>query len=50
MPPAYVDAFFDFYVAGALDESPVLPTMEQILHRPPGTFAAWVHTHRGMFR
>jgi|SRR5579875_1088690 len=49
MPQAYVDAFFDFYVAGSLDESPVLPTVEQILNRPPGTFADWVHAHRNLF-
>jgi uncharacterized protein YbjT (DUF2867 family) len=50
MPEAYVDAFFDFYVAGSLDESPVLPTVEQITHRPPGPFADWVRTHRSLFR
>ncbi|MBO0745661.1 MAG: NAD(P)H-binding protein, partial [Candidatus Dormibacteraeota bacterium] len=30
MPAAYVDAFFSFYVEGTLDESPVLPTVQEV--------------------
>jgi uncharacterized protein YbjT (DUF2867 family) len=48
MPPEYVDAFMAFYVEGTLDESHVLPTVEQITGRPPRTFAQWAaeHAHR----
>jgi uncharacterized protein YbjT (DUF2867 family) len=45
MPAAYVDAFFDFYVRGSLDESLVLPTVSDILGRPATRYAEWVHTH-----
>jgi uncharacterized protein YbjT (DUF2867 family) len=50
MPVAYVDAFFDFYVEGALDESTPLPTVEQILGRAPGTFSQWLDEHLEAFR
>src|SRR4051794_13771803 len=50
MPPEYVDAFFAFFVDGTLDESEVLPTVEQVLGRPPRTFAAWAEEHAGAFR
>lgn len=49
MPEPYVDAFLDFYADGALDESAVLPTVEQLLHRPPGNFTDWVRRHRTAF-
>lgn len=49
-PPEYVDAFFDFYVAGSLDESEVTPTVEQVTGRPPRTFQAWARTHASEFR
>jgi uncharacterized protein YbjT (DUF2867 family) len=45
MPAAYVDAFFDFYVRGSLDESLVLPTVSDILGRPATRYAEWVHTY-----
>jgi uncharacterized protein YbjT (DUF2867 family) len=45
MPAEYVDAFFDFYVDGALDESPVLPTVQELIGRPPHTFEQWATTH-----
>jgi uncharacterized protein YbjT (DUF2867 family) len=38
MPVEYVDAFFDFYVDGALDESQVQPTVADVLGREPRTF------------
>ena len=50
MPAAYVDAFFDFYVHGTLDESRVHPTAAQILGRPPRTFLQWAHEHKEAFR
>jgi len=50
MPPEYVDAFFSFFVDGTVDESTVLPTVEQVLGRPPRTFAAWAEEHADSFR
>jgi len=44
-PREYVDAFFAFYVGGALDESHVLPTVREVTGREPGTFAAWAKRH-----
>ncbi|WP_171050235.1 hypothetical protein [Nocardia cyriacigeorgica] len=49
-PVEYVDAFFDFYVNGAIDESIVRPTVQQLLGRPPRTFAQWATTHAAAFR
>ena len=49
MPEAYVDAFFDFYVAGAIDETSVLPTIEQVTGRPPRTFRSWAEEHLAAF-
>jgi uncharacterized protein YbjT (DUF2867 family) len=50
MPAAYVDALFDFFVAGAADETTVLPTVEQVLGRPPRSFRAWALEHADAFR
>ena len=50
MPAAYVDAFFDFYVDGSLDESPTLPTVEEVLGRQPRTFEQWAAAHADAFR
>src|SRR3954469_4931614 len=50
MPAEYVDAFFAFFAEGTLDESAVLPTVEQVLGRPPRTFAEWAREHAGAFR
>ena len=49
MPAAYVDAFFSFYVDGTLDESPVLPTVQELTGRPPRTFEQWAKAHREAF-
>jgi uncharacterized protein YbjT (DUF2867 family) len=49
-PARYVDAFFDFYAAGTLDESRVLPAVREVTGRPPRTFAQWVAAHAGAFR
>ncbi|WP_407560393.1 NAD(P)H-binding protein [Streptomyces sp. 184] len=49
MPREYVDAFFDFYRGGALDESPVLPTVYDITGREPRTFEQWAQTHADAF-
>jgi uncharacterized protein YbjT (DUF2867 family) len=49
-PAPYVDAFFDFYAHGSLDESPVLPTVRELTGRPPRTFAQWAAAHAGAFK
>jgi uncharacterized protein YbjT (DUF2867 family) len=49
-PASYVDAFFDFYTGGGLDESTVLPTVQQVTGRPPRSFAEWAHDHTAAFR
>ncbi|MFE3255649.1 NAD(P)H-binding protein [Nocardia sp. NPDC059229] len=49
-PVEYVDAFFDFYVAGAIDESIVRSTVEQVTGRAPRTFRQWATIHAGAFR
>jgi uncharacterized protein YbjT (DUF2867 family) len=49
MPAEYVDAFFSFYVDGKLDESVVLPTVQEVTGRPPRTFAQWAAAHASAF-
>jgi uncharacterized protein YbjT (DUF2867 family) len=49
MPDEYVRAFFSFYVEGTLDESRVEPAVQQILGRPPRTFARWAYAHADAF-
>ncbi|MEV4161881.1 NAD(P)H-binding protein [Nonomuraea dietziae] len=50
MPVAYVDAFFDFYVNGSLDESIVRPTVREVTGREPRTFEQWAQAHADDFR
>ena len=50
MPTEYVDAFFRFFVEGALDESPVLSTVEELIGRPPRTFTQWARAHAEAFQ
>jgi hypothetical protein len=49
MPAEYVDAFFSFFADGTLDESEVLPTVEEVTGRPPRSFAAWAEEHAEAF-
>lgn len=49
MPREYVEAFFRFYVDGTLDESKVLPTVEEVTGRPPRTFEQWARAHAAEF-
>jgi uncharacterized protein YbjT (DUF2867 family) len=49
MPPEYVDAFFSFFVDGTLDESEVLPTLQDVLGRAPRSFEEWARAHAGAF-
>lgn len=50
MPAEYVDAFFRFFVDGDLDESAVLPTVEEVTGRAPRSFEAWARAHADAFR
>jgi uncharacterized protein YbjT (DUF2867 family) len=50
MPVEYVDAFFDFYVEGTLDESVVRPTVQDVTGRAPRTFEQWATAHADAFR
>ena len=50
MPAEYVDAFFDFYVDGALDESQVQPAVQEVLGRAPRSFEQWSAAHADAFR
>ncbi len=49
MPAEYVDAFFDFYVKGTLDESQPQPDVAEVTGRPPRTFRQWAEAHAGAF-
>ncbi|MQY26044.1 NAD(P)H-binding protein [Nocardia aurantia] len=49
-PPAYVDAFFDFYVGGAIDETTVRDTVQTVTGRPARTFADWAAKNADRFR
>jgi uncharacterized protein YbjT (DUF2867 family) len=49
MPPEYVDAFMSFFADGTLDESEVLPTVEEVTGRPPRSFAEWAAAHAEAF-
>jgi uncharacterized protein YbjT (DUF2867 family) len=50
MPGEYVDAFFSFNRAGTLDESQVLPTVEEVTGAPPRTFEQWAERNAEAFR
>ena len=50
MPDEYVDAFFSFFADGKLDESRVLPTVQEVTGRQPRTFEQWAMAHAGAFR
>jgi uncharacterized protein YbjT (DUF2867 family) len=49
MPQKYVDAFFQFYGEGTLDESRVLPTVQALTGRPPRNFTQWASAHAASF-
>jgi uncharacterized protein YbjT (DUF2867 family) len=50
MPAEYVEAFMSFNADGTLDESEVLPTVEEVTGRPPRTFEQWARLHADAFR
>jgi uncharacterized protein YbjT (DUF2867 family) len=45
MPAEYVEALLKFFVDGDLDESHVLPTVEEIIGRKPRTYEQWARAH-----
>jgi uncharacterized protein YbjT (DUF2867 family) len=45
IPAEYVEAFFKFFVDGDVDESQVLPTVEEITSRKPRTYEQWARAH-----
>jgi uncharacterized protein YbjT (DUF2867 family) len=49
MPAEYVDAFFDFYVRGSLDDSVIYPAVAEITRQPPRTFRQWALAHAAAF-
>nr|SBO93183.1 Oxidoreductase [Nonomuraea gerenzanensis] len=49
MPEAYAEAFYGFFARGELDESAVLPTVDEVTGRPPRTFAQWARDNAGAF-
>jgi uncharacterized protein YbjT (DUF2867 family) len=50
MPAAYVDAFLSFFADGTLNESDVLPTVQEVTGRPPRSFEHWARAHADRFR
>ena len=49
VPAEYVDAFFDFYVTGTLDESQPQPDVRDVTGRNPRTFRQWADAHASAF-
>jgi uncharacterized protein YbjT (DUF2867 family) len=50
MPKEYVDAFFEFFREGAVDETTVHPTVKQITGRDPRSFEEWAEANAAAFR
>jgi uncharacterized protein YbjT (DUF2867 family) len=50
MPKQYVDAFFQFFSEGLIDETTVHPTVAQVTGREPRTFEQWAEAHAEAFR
>jgi uncharacterized protein YbjT (DUF2867 family) len=50
MPQEYVDAFFQFFREGLIDETTVHPTVEQVTGREPRSFEEWAEEHAEAFR
>ncbi|WP_221357048.1 NAD(P)H-binding protein [Streptomyces beigongshangae] len=48
-PAPYAEAFLRFFGDGVLDESQVLPTVEEVTGRPPRTFLQWAREHADAF-
>jgi uncharacterized protein YbjT (DUF2867 family) len=50
MPNEYVDAFFEFFADGAIDETAVHPTVKEVTGRDPLTFDQWAEANANDFR
>jgi uncharacterized protein YbjT (DUF2867 family) len=50
MPKEFVDAFFNFFVDGVVDETTVHPAVEQVTGREPRSFEEWAEAHSDAFR
>jgi uncharacterized protein YbjT (DUF2867 family) len=50
MPKPYVDAFFEFFSEGTVDETTVHPTVKQVTGREPRSFEEWAEAHADAFR
>ncbi|WP_410670871.1 NAD(P)H-binding protein [Amycolatopsis sp. cmx-4-68] len=50
LPREYVDAFWQFYAEGTLDEATVHPAVPEVTGRPARTFAEWARAHADAFR
>jgi uncharacterized protein YbjT (DUF2867 family) len=50
MPKAYVDAFFEFFVDGTVDETTVHPTVRELTGRDPRSFEEWAEANADAFR
>jgi uncharacterized protein YbjT (DUF2867 family) len=50
MPKPYVDAFFQFFSEGLIDETTVHPTVERVTGREPRSFEEWAEEHADAFR
>jgi uncharacterized protein YbjT (DUF2867 family) len=49
MPKPYVDAFFEFFVDGTVDETTVHPTVREVTGRDPRTFEEWAEENAPAF-
>jgi uncharacterized protein YbjT (DUF2867 family) len=49
MPRAYVDAFFEFFSEGLIDETTLHPTVKQVTRREPRSFKQWAEAHAEAF-
>ena len=49
-PKEYVDAFFEFFSDGLIDETTVHPTVKEVTGRDPLTFEEWAEAHAEAFR
>jgi uncharacterized protein YbjT (DUF2867 family) len=50
MPKEYVDAFFQFFAEGMIDETTVHPTFKEVTGRGPRTFEEWAQANADAFR
>jgi uncharacterized protein YbjT (DUF2867 family) len=49
MPKPYVDAFFEFFSDGLVDETTVHPTVKQVTGSEPRSFEQWAEAHADAF-